>query len=804
MADETLEQLKEKRAQLIELKRQRDLLVSERDQGGEDSSFKKVASAINSVNPAHLMYNATAGGVKGLSDIGNNLTNALSYVLSGSKDKPVREFAEKIKDTGKRPDVYEAFGLEDEPWYTPAGSAQLTGEMAPSGEIGAGVSRALGAGEKLLPYLKGGKLSEGISKGIANMANSGVAGGAMSAIGGENPSVGNIALGAAGGALLPPAAQLLMKGAHKGVNAIGNLGATLRNHFLDAIEKSSAQGVSNTPEETMQNIERNYTNKEGERMPIDIGTATAHPLSRDVYSATEMFPLSDAANKKNMIVNQKADIAIDNAQRALADAEKQANDIRGESSQDLAKHGTDINKMQEDYKQIHQDHEALNGAINQAPRLVNTLIADVPKNVSLPEYVTKETRKEFDNLRSEASRDYETLDNMDVTFNGNTASSETFPLYNEERLRLENDRDSLNSLFGNDKDLPRDVLKEMESSGNLIKGEPIDPETSYESIGAPLSLKSIRTHTSNLGKLWARAKESGNDNLARMLMDMRKALVSDTKNLLSETGNEDALNLWNNADANWSASSDFFNSPEMRKVVGKKTTRGGYIAPADKLAKELNNPNNVSVLERLNPNAQKAASHLIITSGKGATRESKMTPVEIAARVKSMTGEQHAVLNQHSPGLGEYLTSLPDKIVKEKTIGDQKKSLAKIIDRVKVPNAKRLESSLGNVGERARDLKRIEDENLKGNNLKSSLGRYARNALGTSIGVSALASPLSPVAGAIASAIGGGSLIAKKLEKVLSDPGLLNKYIAKERYPKKKMGKTPSITEAISGYISRK
>lgn len=751
-----------------------------------------------------------SGAATGLSNVGNNLANAASWFARQSGDEYLKDFGEKTKEVSPRPDFYKAVGSEDKPFYTPEGSAQLAGEMLPSGELGAGIGRLLGSSERTLPFIekgvnfiKEGKYAPAISKSISQMLESGIAGGGMEAVGGKNPSVGSVAGVGLLGAALPPAIQAIIHGGHYAKNAFQNLPITLKNYILDKIEKSSEKGIANTPEATAQNVEKNFTNAEGERMPVDIGTATSHPGTRGIYDATEIFPFSGTSDKKNIIVNQKANLAIKNAETALADAEKMASEIRGESAADIEKQGRDINKMQADYNTIHSDHTALTGAVDEAPKLVNNLIADVPKDVSVPEYVGNETKKSYDSLRSEAGKDYKALDNMEVDFGGRTGSAETFPEYNQERLSLENESDKLTSMFGSDKDLPSAIRAEMESSKNLIEGKPIDEETSYESIGSPLSLKEIRSHISNLGKLWERAKNSGNDNAARMLMNMRRGLVNDTKNLLSETGNEEAVNLWDSANEKWAASADFWNTPEMRRIVGKKTTKGDYVASADKLAKELHNPNNAAVLERLPSSAQKAASHLVITGGKGATRHTRMTPDQIAKRVNSMTGEQHAVINQHTPGLGVYLSSLPDNISKSASLAKAKIDLAKQIDRIKLPNANRLERQLGNVGKRVAELDNLRNEKIQGKNLRSPMQRYVRNALGGAAG-SAMIPALSHVMGPVAGLIGAGSLTARGIEKLLSNPEMIDKYIAKERFPKKVKGETPSLVNALSDYISRK
>src|ERR1051326_2097342 len=176
MAEQTLEELKAQRDELIALKQQREALVAERDRNKSSFEMPFKGNALQSANEllkithpistaaSSIEKNAGAGMAKGLSDVGNNLANAVSWFMRQSEDKPVREFGERIKETSPRPDIYKMAGVEDEPWYTPSGAVQAVGEMIPSGELGGGISRVIGAGEKALPLINKAIHSPAINK----------------------------------------------------------------------------------------------------------------------------------------------------------------------------------------------------------------------------------------------------------------------------------------------------------------------------------------------------------------------------------------------------------------------------------------------------------------------------------------------------------------------------------------------------------------------------------------------------------------------------------------------------------------
>lgn len=748
-----------------------------------------------------IARNVGAAAATGLQNTGNNLADLIHAVMERGHFPAAERFKEQ---PGQRADFYKMLGVKEKPAYTPTGALQTIAQYAGPSELGIAGSTLLNAGRIVPASLSATKyLGKALGKhwgnSLSNMLNRGIAGALTDMLGSEKPTAESETKSGIISALLPHTIDLLLKGGSKGITAIKNMPEAIKNYILNQTEKSSERGSANTPEQAAENLKQNFMNVKDERMPVDFGKVTNMPGAETAYNVASKVPFSGGSETENIIRNQAGDVAVKRAEDALKDSEKYASEIRGESVADIASHGYNLEKMENDYKQANTDHEIISSNVEQAPKVINSLIDELPKDTSLPEYISKETKRAFDNLRAESTKSYEKLKSSDVAFHENIPGEAKFPTFNEQRLAFEEQRDKLIGMFVNHSDMPGAITKELNVAKHLIENEG----------DVPITLNELRQHTSTLGGLWQKAKSAGADNAARMIMNMRSALVNDTKDLLEHTGYKDELALWNDADAKWRQSAQFFNTPAMRKVVGKKTTEKGWVAEGDKLAKELHSVNNADILNMLPNDARKAASHLLITQGKGLTAATKMSPEQIAKRAESLTPEQFNIIKSHDPKVGEYIESLSQKIENQKNLAMTKKQLAKNIDKVKFPKGQRLSQAVGDVDKRLEQLNKAKAERFSSNNVSSSGGNTLANAItklglggtaATTIIAPALAAKLLGAGGV---ALGAGSIASRSLRKILLDPELLNKYMARERYPLKQPVELPSLTKAVDKYLSR-
>lgn len=777
MADDTLEELKAKRDKLIELKTKRDQLMSMR--GNDDyPTFDEGRSELGKYasTPERLVRKGIAATLSGLQATGNIGADAINKLMhiTGSPAAGVFE------DTGERADFYKMMGVKPSSWYTPAGLAETALEYLGPSEIGAAASGVAGlsrAAPKAMKYAEpvGRALDRAVAGALTNM------------LGNEDATASNTGLTAAISSVLPPLLTKAVQGGMSAKAAIQNLPNSIRNLILSQTEKSAEKGAAHTPEQAAENIAQNFTNVKGERMPVDFGTATNMSPLETAYDYATMVPFTGGTEAKNIIKNQTADLAIKRAEDALTDAEKYAADIRGLSTEEIAKHRANIGQLESEYKVANENHQKINYLTEKAPDVVNNMVKDISDKGSLPEYLSNESRRAYKDLRSDAARYYKKLDELNLELPSSIPGESKFRRYNEVNQSMQDQLNSITETFGTDKDLPSAIKSEIQAASALIENE----------SGSPIKIKDIRLHLSNLGKLWERAKDSGDDNLARMVINMRRALSADTKELLKYTGNQEALDLWTNADDKWSQSAKFWNSKEMRQVVGKKTTNADYISKGGKLAKELHDPNNQEVMGMLSPQARKAAGHLLITGDK----VKKLTPDKISKIVGGLTKDELAALAAHSPEEASYLSDLSENLERSKKMGAAKENLAKTIERVKSPPGSELQSAVGNIAKRKEDVEKAKAERLKSNRTRSGTGSaIAKIATGSTLAGTALF----PSIGAPLLALGGTGIAGSRiLQKLLTNPELLDRYISGEKFPVKKAGKAPDLARMIDEYISR-
>lgn len=610
-------------------------------------------------------------------------------------------------------------------------------------------------------------------------------------------SGGDAGTGAALNALIPEGATLL-----KGVGTeIARAGAKGKNAILNYLDKESKIGNALTPEETSANILKNYLSKEGETLPVDIGTATQNPrLGGEVggvYGISSKLPFSGGKKQTSSLKAAMRDTATakamsdrDNALLAakekLAGAQEASQQTAGDYAglQDKSKElydrlGNTSSQLEKDKAFAADANESLNHLADKGPGTAGEKSKGHLSNA-------------FQDVTEQSRANYEPVNNFNVPI-GSISKPEDFVNYRGALNRFNDESENLKAFFGDDKDLGTQLSKEIKRGDNFFtlpgkqeKSGVIELPSNYEIKGGEANSKSILEHVRNLQQLGATAKGAGKFRESSVLFGLANALKTDYKDILTKNGYGDIAQSLEKADKFHQENVlPFYGNREIRKAVTDKK----YIPDAVKISQTLHNPNYHSVLDKLPQEAKNSTLYHLITKGKGTAEGlSNMDSEAVAKAYQGVPSDYKSKINEYHPVANKYFEDLTSTTQRLKENEKQYEHLLKENSRtekalkakdksaVKVEKA---QAKIDTVNQEFNDFlgSRYPTPNIKISSKPEDAVKIMGGAKAALLGAVTILHPRT-----IGTILGVGPTIGKKINKVLTDPELLNKYLDRQRY----------------------
>lgn len=309
-------------------------------------------------------------------------------------------------------------------------------------------------------------------------------------------------VGAGYGALTDPAHRgegaLLGAGAGLGGEAAGralkyikpsNIKRALQSHILDKLKSGALEGKNLTPAAAKIRLEEQFTNPDGSRIPVDIGTLTKHSGLQKGYNMLKHVPLSGTDLNNPFDVEDYANKYINNNLADIADTSAASLDPKATTAQKLS---SSVKNQFETQKKIGND---LYAPFEQAKELQ---LNKLGPGSELPDY-------------SSSAKD------------------------------LLDHRESLRDIFGDEKDLGAGLNSELDKAESFISGK----------SKTPITLGEAQTRVKSIGKLGRALKIRGHYDQSRLMGTLGKGLESDVDRLLRRSGHGDLADSLQEANHHW-------------------------------------------------------------------------------------------------------------------------------------------------------------------------------------------------------------------------------------------------------------
>lgn len=721
---------------------------------GEEIADTSPASVVQQNSSAPFYKQVIPDIVSGLATGGQKI----NQFLNNSLDIPQNMRPQQI-------DMQQLFGAPKptssfDPHALIQGAAEYSPYAVGSG-LG-GIEEGIGlAGRSGLPYLARGAnaLSSYLSRSpvIAKAAQQFLPG----AVGGAISNTDDPVKGAEIGAPLNTLTALGLGGIAKGAGMLAGAPSainSLGNMFLNKIRGDMPHAGALSPEETGRNIASNYTDQFGKPVSMDIGTLTNNPLTSNLYGALKYSPFSGVSKQMNVAKSQLAD-------KAMADTQNQMDALgKDPVERDLR------NKILEigDQEQQH----AIN--VQSAPNVLNSLKDAVPTDSTPASYLKGKVYNSYDAANKESKKNFEPINNSDFRID-KLGLDNPFPSYGSAVKDLLAERENMANLFGAN-DLSGQLQKEISKGSNLINNS--------DNWGA--TLPEVVKRVQSLGQLAAAAKAQGNLNEGRLLSNMATGLRQDTTDLLKNNGRKDLSDQWDAANEfHKNNVIPFYQTPEIRQSIASKD----YIPNFYKLSKELHNPNNGSILQKLSPEDQKTGLYGLISGNKGTSSGvSNLTPAKIGSTYSRLDPALKAQVATYHPEADKYFENLPSDIENHKALTSTRDVLSKQLESINKSN----QSTQERLNEQL--LKQQSDKFGASNASSASANAIpglVKTGLTTGAGIMGHTNPLT-LLGTVP-AIGMGRTIAQALR----NPALINAYLKGTNLPSiapKGLGAVPYLS----------
>lgn len=533
-------------------------------------------------------------------------------------------------------------------------------------------------------------------------------------------------------------------------NAIGN-------YILSKLPKLSQNGAALTPEEAAENLQKNYTDINGNPVNIDIGTLTNNPALKNIYEAGKFIPGTGVSKNINLINKQISDKAINDIQNKI----------------DIENNQQPINDIHAQLQDIGNQQSQNSAAINQAPTFLDQLASGVNDRANITSELKNSTTKLYKNNKDNNSSLYAPINNSKLRFD-TLGIDNPFQNYGSAARTLLAQRDNLSNLFSDDSDLGRNLNGELDKAQSFINNQ--------NNFGS--TLPEVVQRIQNIGKLAASANSQGKRYEGMLLNNLRDGLSTDADTALRNSGNSDLANQLQIANTDYKNNVlPFYKNNEIRKAV----TDNSYIPAKAKLANALHDPNNQTILNQLPNNYQNASLYQLMTGGKGKSSGfSNMSAKDIASAYAKVPLDAKRAVASYNPDADKYFENLPSTIDNNVQLQAMQKALSSQAQNL----AKNKQANLANL---QKQIDAIKQQKYGVNRETSPLASKAilatkLGALGGA-GYTALSNPLT---GAAAIPM---SLLARHVTKALSNPDLINSYINGTKLP---------VTKSFLGQYAQK
>lgn len=574
-------------------------------------------------------------------------------------------------------------------------------------------------------------------------------------------------------------------------------GPTAKNATLDYLDKQASIGNALTPEETSANLLRNYLSKEGDTLPVDIGSATQNPTLSNVYGVSSKLPLSggkvQTAKLKAAMRDTETAKAMAERDRAASVAQKELNTAQEKAVQSTEDYAGLQDKSKELYDKIGNTSSQLEKDKAFAADTNESLNHLSDKGFgSSDEKMKGHLKNAFEDVSAQSRANYSPVNEFNVPI-GAISTPEEFVNYRAALNKFNDESENLKAFFGDDKDLGSQLSREIKRGENFFalpgkqeKSSVIELPSDYVTKGGEANTKSILEHVRNLQQLGATAKGAGKFRESSVLFGLANSLKTDYKDILTKNGYGDVAKSLENADKfHQETVLPFYGNREIRKAVTDKN----HIPNAVKVSQTLHNPNYTSILDRLPQVAKNSTLYHMITKGKGtAAGVSNMGPEEVAKSYAAIPAEHKAKINEYHPVANDYFEGLTGATQRIKESEKEYSRLLKENSRVeKQLNAQDKTAAQIDKAQGKIDKANAEFYDFVGKKYPkpdSRIGAKPEDAVkavggakAALLGAAALLHPRT-----IAAIAGLGPTVGKQVNKALTDPELLTKYINKEKY----------------------
>lgn len=606
----------------------------------------------------------------------------------------------------------------------------------------------------------------------------------------------------------------ISQGIGKAARSIGNKAELgFRNKILDKAQAALAESGAYTPEQTIKNIESNYLGAEGERLPVDFGTATGYKPAQDIYKITSKIPFTKGnVAKQEVIAGRQARAekeALENVQKhksALQEKQVLTNEDQKQLSNEIANLSKDRNQF-----------EKIQSGLTSQQSMTGKYLADTVNKFNdlslntqdIPRSLKQRIAVPFENAKARSNSLYEPVNNYNADLRS-FSTPEDFANYNRYAEQLGSESRNLKDAFGADVDLGNKVSREINQQKRFFRD--LEEGETYK----PLTTKNITDHVKTLQRAAARATESGNRTEGAILNKMASGLKNDLIKILNDNGASDIATALREADMHYiSDVLPYYQNKEIRDTV----TKNNFIPDPNKLAKVLHDPNLANITRGLDDEAKKHLIFELLTKGKYSARgNSDLSAVDIAKNYQSLDAKTRRVIRDVMPEQDAYFENLnnivrsfvrnSDQITAlDREISGYEKRLAKKgISQTEINKAK---SDLEKAEKKLEQviLKRFDNPNIK----RPSVTDVAHNLNPLKAGgFGMLASSLTGLAvlpvKKLAESITLAIPVAKRVNKILTEPEFADKFIQNERYkslPKKELTQEELKIKELRKNLSR-
>lgn len=570
-----------------------------------------------------------------------------------------------------------------------------------------------------------------------------------------------------------------------------------KNATLNYLNKQASIGNALTPEETSANILRNYLSKEGETLPVDIGSATQNPTLSNVYGVSSKLPL---AGGKKQTAQLKAAMRDTETAKAMAARDKATAAAQKElaTAQEAAQQGAgDYAALQDKSKELYEQLNSTNTQLNRD----RAFAADANESLNhlsdkgfgtSGEKIKGHLKNAFEDVSAQSRANYSPVNEFNVPI-GAISKPEEFVNYRAALNKFNDESENLKAFFGDDKDLGGQLSREIKRGENFFalpgtrtKSNAIELPSGFVMQSGEANTKSILEHVRNLQQLGATAKGAGKFRESSVLFGLANALKTDYKDILTKNGYGDVAQSLEKADIfHQEAVLPFYGNREIRKSVTDKR----HIPDATKVSQTLHNPNYHSVLDRLPQVAKNSTLFHLINRDKGPTEGvSDMTHEQISKSYSGLTGTVKDKINTYHPIANKYFNDLKGATQRIKDNDRQYTHLLRENSRTeKQLNAKdktaaQIDKAQGKIDKANQEFydfvsKKYPSPDTRIGAKPEDAVKAVGGAKAALLGAAALLHPRT-----IAAISGLGPTVGKKVNKALTDPELLNKYLNREKY----------------------